>query len=333
MRTPGNLRIDSPAWVLIQAGISYWGITTAAGAATGLTVVDSRCSTAGLQPSYTGMGLKLLGGNAAGQVRSIALYDLVTGTLTVNGNFSDFNGAIYQVPAGIHFCIGAVGALGGGGPPSPTMTKLPLPYITETWQDVLGIDFTIWDTTDILGTGAVVRTVAADVQYALLSGPAAADHARLRSVQQWQFAPDYFANPNWIYDRLTHEWEGYLGTLAGLDQANFFMGLGSAQLATRVTNDIAGFGVTGGVFQAITDDGGVETVTPLAAVTFDAWHKFKVAAWPGLVRFTVDEVLLATHVLTLPEAMMYLQYYLPQGAGGATLRIGINGIDPDPNLS
>lgn len=105
-----GIRVDSPSFPLLKAGITYWGVTTGAGAVTGLTLVDSLCSTAGLQPGYVGQNVKLLTGAAAGQTRVIALHDLATGTLTFNDAFTDYNGAVYQVPAGTLFCIGAVGA-------------------------------------------------------------------------------------------------------------------------------------------------------------------------------------------------------------------------------
>ncbi len=329
-----GLAADNPARPLLLAGISYWGRTTGAGSAAGNSLVDSLCSTVGLQPRYVNQGIRLINGDAGGQVGFIVAHNLTTGEMTVADSFSDYNGAVYQVPANVDFVIGAVGAGGGGAGPIPPKTKLSLPYITETWQDVLGIDFTIWNNLDVLGTGAVVRTVAADQIYVLLSGPAAGDYARLRSVQQWQFAPNYFAGTNWIYDRLTMEWEGYIGTVAQVDEAAFFMGMGSAILTTRATNNIAGFIVIGDVLYTITDRAGVETINALAT-TFDAQHKFRVSAWPGMVRFAVDELIVATHITNLPDAMMYLQWYLPQdaaGAGGATMRVGINGIDPDPNL-
>ena len=332
MRVPqSGLRIDSPAWPLLQAGISYWGVTDAVGLVTGLSLIDSLCSTAGLQPNFRGLGVKLLSGDAAGQVRAIPLHNLATGEITVGSAFTDYNGAIYQVPAGTRFCIGAVGVVGGGGPVAPA-TILSSPFIVETWQDVLGIDFTIWNVT-VTGTGTVVRTVIATHIYALLAAAANGDTARLASVQQWQFNPNLWGVTS-VNKRMTMEWEGWIGTVADIDNALFFMGMGSIALTTRATPDIAGFILVGDVLQAITDDGGAETITPLAAVTFDAWHKFKVVAFANTVRFWVDEVVVATHVANLPDAEMFAQYFCPNeaGANGGTLRVSINGLDPDPYL-
>jgi hypothetical protein len=119
MRIPSNIRVDSPAWPLLQAYISYVGITTGAGSAFGTTLVDALCSTASLQPSYQGLMVKLLDGNAAGQIRLIQTHALATGTLTVVDPFTDYTGAVYQVPANTKFVIISVG--GGGAAPAPIL--------------------------------------------------------------------------------------------------------------------------------------------------------------------------------------------------------------------
>ena len=120
MRLPqSGLPIDNPAFPLLQGLTTYWGVTTGAGAATGTTVVDALCGTAGLEPSYVGQKVRLLSGDAAGQERDIAVHALATGTLTVASAFTDFNGAVYQVPGGTRFCIIPGGGGGAPGPPTP----------------------------------------------------------------------------------------------------------------------------------------------------------------------------------------------------------------------
>jgi hypothetical protein len=119
MRLPTGLRIDSPAWPLLQAHISYIGITTAAGSAFGTSLVDALCSTAGQQPSYHSLMVKLLDGPAAGQARLIQTHALATGTLTWVDPFTDYTGAVYQVPANIKFVI--ISAGGGGAAPAPVL--------------------------------------------------------------------------------------------------------------------------------------------------------------------------------------------------------------------
>ena len=120
-----GLRQDSPAKPLLLSQVSYQGTTDVAGNAFGTTLQDTLCSTAGLQPGYAGLLIKLLSSNAAGQVRPIAVHTLATGIIAVAAPWTDFNGAVYQVPAGTQFVI--LSATGGGGtPPAPPTPDIGL---------------------------------------------------------------------------------------------------------------------------------------------------------------------------------------------------------------
>ncbi len=114
--TSGLLQ-NSPAKPLLLAQVSYQGTTDQIGNAFGTTLQDTRCSTAGQEPSYAGQIIKLLSGDAAGQIRPIAVHNIANGILTVVAPFTDFNGVVYPVPAGTQFVILSSG--GGGGPPPP----------------------------------------------------------------------------------------------------------------------------------------------------------------------------------------------------------------------
>jgi len=119
MRVP-VFKIDDPAQVAINAMISYQDVTTGAGNAFGTTLVCARCSTAGLQPSYVGLSVKILSGGASGQVRPIMVHALATGTLTVANAFTDETGAVEQITATTLFCILSTG--GGGAVPAPVVS-------------------------------------------------------------------------------------------------------------------------------------------------------------------------------------------------------------------
>lgn len=108
MRIPqSGLRLDSPAQPLLEGAVSYWGITSGAGAAGGTTVV---CADLVNEPSYVGHAVKMLDGGAAGQVRLI-LAD-AAGVLTVLA-FTNAAGAPEQTVANTRFVILSMG--GGGG--------------------------------------------------------------------------------------------------------------------------------------------------------------------------------------------------------------------------
>ena len=113
MRVPqSGLKLDSPSWPLIKAVISYQGITDAVGAATGTTVV---CGDLANEPSYQGLAIKMLAGDAAGQVRGIFTHPAGTGTITVTLGFTDNTGAAVQIVAGTPFVILSISGSGSGG--------------------------------------------------------------------------------------------------------------------------------------------------------------------------------------------------------------------------
>jgi len=114
MKVPSGLRIDSPSWPLLQAQISYWGITDANGNALGTTLV---CGNLANEPNYDGLILKILSGPSAGQARTIEVH--AGNTLTVGVAFTNAAGAVQQQLAGTLFVI-LSGLAGGGGPgPAP----------------------------------------------------------------------------------------------------------------------------------------------------------------------------------------------------------------------
>ena len=103
MRTPGSgLHTDNPAWPLLQALISFWGVTDADGAIGGTTI---RCGALALEPSYANHALKILSGGASGQIRDITTHPAGTDTVTVVEAFSNAAGAAQQITAGTLFVI------------------------------------------------------------------------------------------------------------------------------------------------------------------------------------------------------------------------------------
>ena len=103
MKVPGSgLHIDSPAWPLLQALISYWGVTDANGNVGGTTI---RCGALALEPSYANHALKILSGPAAGQIRDATIHPAGTDTVTVVEAFSNVAGAAQQITPGTLFVI------------------------------------------------------------------------------------------------------------------------------------------------------------------------------------------------------------------------------------
>lgn len=144
MRVPINTRIDDPSSLLLQGLISYWGITTANGAATGLTLV---CAALANEPSYVGLQVKMLSGPAAGQVRTILIS--AAGTLTVDDAFRDNTGAATTILAGSLFVILSQSA-GGGGPIPPTCPTQGLSFMGDVTNAISAVSFA---STDLAGFG------------------------------------------------------------------------------------------------------------------------------------------------------------------------------------
>lgn len=201
-----------------------------------------------------------------------------------------------------------------------TLVSVGLPYLVETWQDVLGIDATVWTTVLTVG-GTVTRSVAEEpYQKVILAGAAAGDAARLHSVQEWQLAPDTWG-ANTFNRVLIMEWEAKFANVAEIDNATFFMGLSAIALATRASDNIAGFILTADALNSITDDGAGETFKAVGAPVLTNWHKYAVVAYNAIIEFYVDEVMQARHTTTaaerLPDVNAHGQYYLLQEGGGA----------------
>ncbi|TET43279.1 MAG: hypothetical protein E3J60_00530 [Dehalococcoidia bacterium] len=102
MRTPSGLRIDNPAWPLLQALISYWGTTDNDGNVAGTTI---RCGGLATEPPYENHALKILTGPSAGQTRDLTLHPAGTDTLTVAAAFTNVTGAAQQILAGTKFVV------------------------------------------------------------------------------------------------------------------------------------------------------------------------------------------------------------------------------------
>jgi len=324
MKVPqSGLRIDSPAWPLLQASVSYWGITTANGNAFGTSLIDASCSTTGGQPNFEGLPCKILSGPSAGQVQVVWAHNLVTGEMQFANPFTDTAGAVQQITSGTRFVIlSAIG--GGGGPgPAPGGNYGPTISLVETWQDELGIDKTVWTVTDPATGAAWARGAVGDLLMAY-SSPNANENARLRSNQRWLCIPT-LTGPSRIVRKTYFEFEFHIVGLANLDNTNFLLGLTPNVGDTRASHNVVGFALVGGAnaLQTLTDAGGVETVNTGFGENLLVTNKVKIEISLNSVEFSLNEAVIANHAANIPDLPMYLNFYIPTGAGGAaTFRVG-----------
>lgn len=299
-----------------RSQITYEGQASAAGAASGLTLV---CAALAARPNYSNQQLKILSGGAIDQVRNIV--SDVAGTLTVDAPFTDATGAAQQIAAGTFFVINS--RLVGGGAVIGDIDFLEgFPYINEHWEPA-NVDLNIWTPTHPATNNiVVVENVAPNVGYAVVEFDVEdAETARLigrASVNRWRIVPT-LVDVNHAVKQFLMEWEIYFNDVANVAEATIFMGLVTAPAATRATNDIVGFGITAGVLTSITDRGGVEVPqTGFGEVLEDTRNKLRIMVDADNVYFYVNEVLVATHAVAaqLPDQLMYPCWYMPSAAGG-----------------
>lgn len=215
------------------------------------------------------------------------------------------------------------------------LSSVGLPYLIETWQDVLGIDATVW-TTVVGATGTVVRSTAEEpYQKVILDCAATGDTARLRTNQQWQLAPDTWGL-NTFNKALVMEWEARIVDVDDIEENGFFMGLSNIALATRVSNDIVGFILNADVINAISDDAGSETLSTVGGPIVTNWNKFAIVAYANAIEFWVNEIMQARHTTTpgaddLPDINAYGNLVIETdgvGAGAAELHVATVSIRP-----
>ncbi len=200
----------------------------------------------------------------------------------------------------------------------------------EGWQDELGIDFTLWDVTNPATGAAWARGAGAGVAAPFLvasAAPAANETARLVSTVRWPIAPDTW-DVNTIIRRTILEFEMTIANLANLDNAICIFGLTPGQADTRATNNIVGFALigAGNALQTVTDVGGVEEVNTGFGEDLALYNKFRIdVLHDGEIEFYLNEALIATHVVSLPDLPMFIDWFFDtDGGGAATPQIGIN---------
>ncbi len=290
--------------------ITYMGFTDTAGAASGLTVVDTPLATF---PSYAGQLVKILDGGAAGQVRRIVTH--VGNTLTVDYAFTDNTGAAQQIAASIAYVI--ISRPSAGAVTGDIDFLEGFPFINEAWEPA-NIDLNIWTPTHPATNNiVVVENTAPNVGYSVVEFDVeAAETARLigrASVNRWRVVPTLI-DVNHAVKQLLMEWQIYFNDVANVDEATIFMGLVTDPASIRTTNNIIGFGITAGVLTSITDRGGAETPqTGFGETLEDTRNKLRILVDENNVYFFVNEVLVATHavVAELPDQLMYPCWYMP----------------------
>lgn len=204
------------------------------------------------------------------------------------------------------------------------MGSRPLVNLYEGWQDEAGIDPLVWTVTNP-ATGAAWARGAVGENLMAFSSPNANENARIRSNQRWVADPTLYG-VNKILRRFVLEFEAHFVGFANFDNVNFLLGLTTAVGNTRATPNIIGFALVGAgnALQTLTDAGGAETVNTGFGENLLLTNKFRIDISLNSAVFYLNEALIATHVVNLPDAPFYLNFYAPTGGGGpATIRLGI----------
>ena len=197
----------------------------------------------------------------------------------------------------------------------------PQVELYEGWVDGT-IDAAKWTTTNS-ATGPGWSAGAIGAYMRATETPALNEVCRMVSDQLWIAGPNVYGT-NTILRALMLEFELRLTNVANLDNAITFLGLTSGAGDTRASQNLIGWALVGDVLQSVTDNGGVETVDATFGETLTNFNKLTIAIAPGIVAFYVNEVMVTGHITNLPDAPMYINYYLDtEAGGGATIELGV----------
>lgn len=301
---------------LIHAITAYGGITTADGAVAGNTLIDA--ALIGSNDFLTNKTLLLMSGLAQYETVGISAFNSATGQIALVSGVSSqiLRGTIFRV---LNISEGSLiiwlilAELRKG-----------LPSLSETWQDELGIDFTVWATTNP-ATGTAWNRGAVGGYLRATSVPAANEVARLVSAQRWIATPGVFGT-NTVIRSFNREIELRLANIANMDNTLCLLGaLTPNQADNRGSNNVIGWILQADVLASITDVGGVETVNTGFGETLTNWNKLRIEVEAATVRFYLNETLVATHIVNLPNLPMYLNHFIDTEAGGpGTIEVGVN---------
>ncbi|MFH1031129.1 MAG: hypothetical protein V1767_00960 [Chloroflexota bacterium] len=192
----------------------------------------------------------------------------------------------------------------------------PIPALIEVWQSELGMPEANMEWTHPLtGTPWTVQTNG--IYREFYTAPAASENARLVGKNLWMVAPGSYGT-NTIYKKIILEYVIRLTTLANFDNGSTIWGMTPNKTDTRLSNNVLGFVLLADVLQALTDNGGAETVTAIPGAVLTIANKLGIEIYAGHIKFFVNEVQVADHTVNLPNAPMYRNIYLLNEAGGAT---------------
>jgi len=313
---------DNPAWPLLQAVVSFWGNASGDGDASGLTLVCDGTLGLTTQPSYKGLPVKIMSGDAAGQVKTI-INDTTIGTIYVADPFTDSAGVVVQILNNTLFVILSAQEGPGGG---DIKFLEGFGYINESWEPA-NVDLNVWTPTHpATNLIAVVENAAPNIGYSVVMFDVEdAENGRLvgrASANRWRVTPT-LAGTNHIIKKLIMEWEIYFNDAANVDAANLFMGLITDPAGTRISQNLIGFGLDlAGApnFDCISDRAGGRVVmgTGLFPVE-DTRNKLRIEVGEGYAAFWVNEFLLFinTEAAMLPDQLMYPIWYMPSAGMGA----------------
>lgn len=320
---PLSSYLDDPAALLIPPLVSVLSQTTANGAGTGLTLVDA--ALAG-QPSMAGCEVIIIDGGAAGQSRGAVTHVAGTPTVIVDHPFTDPAGAVQQILAGTRYVIKPFPGTMLTGPVA-VLDMLTRPRVSfyESWQDELGIDFTVWTVLNS-ATGVPWDRGFAGGYLRAAASCGANEVTRLVTTTRWLNSSPTFG-VNTILRRLIVEFEMRLSNVVSMDNAICFFGLTPAQANDRISNNIAGFALLADVLQTVTDAGGVEETNTGFGENLALFNKFRIEIYGDIaptIDFYLNEVLIARHTAQIPNIPSYLNFYVDSNAGlGASPEVGI----------
>jgi len=198
-------------------------------------------------------------------------------------------------------------------------------WVEETWQTIYLEDHKpdprIWSVIDP-STANTWGLFIYDGSPMMMSIPAAAQTARLGMLLLFVNPASTLSPSTKMIDRLLIEWEMIFANVANIDSTLAFYGLGASYASNRGFDDIAGFAITAGALQTVTDLGGTESTNTGFGETLTNRNIFGIQISSGAVDFYLNKVRIARHTTNLPTKPLYPVVSHIAAGGATTIRLG-----------
>ncbi len=191
--------------------------------------------------------------------------------------------------------------------------QAPLPSLCEAWLEST-IDAALWTKVDpVAGDPWAIATHTYGERVAW-AHPDASRNCRIYAKRPSIVCP-VGLQANSIVKKACIEFEMKLTSVANINNASFFVGLGIAA-STRTFDYLIGWALASDLLITLTDDAGLEELYSGFNETLTNFNKFKAELTYGHAKFFINEAQIADHKIYLPKLPNLFTAYMATEAGG-----------------